>query len=69
MLEIERITHEEAVRRSLRSSTRTAGLILGAHHGQILNIEVTFTISVPANFAKAVLADYIKEQEGKPHDD
>jgi hypothetical protein len=59
-----RLTLEEAIRQSLTDDTRCAGAILAADFGATVRTQITFSYEAPANYAKTVLADFIKEKQG-----
>ncbi len=63
MLNVQKLTHEEAIRMALRDDPRCAGNILNASPGARLTVQYSVQIEVPVNLAKAVLSDYLKEQE------
>lgn len=65
MIEFYKHTHEEAIRQSIKDSPRTAGLILAADDGERIKVRISFDYEVPAKYAKAVLADYVREQTEK----
>ena len=65
MIEFYKHTHEEAIRQSIKDSPSAAGLILAADDSERLKFRISFDYEVPAKYAKAILADYVKEQAAK----
>lgn len=61
MLQFHKLTHEEAIRKTLMDDPSTAGTILTAETGSTLLCKIIFEYEIPANFAKAVLADVVVE--------
>ena len=59
-------THEEVIRMAIRDDPTCAGSIINANPGDMLSVRYTLTIEVPANLAKAVLSDYLKEKGETP---
>lgn len=64
MREFIKLTTEEAIHQTLKSDPRAAGTIIQASDGQTVRLHLTQVYDVPAKYAKAVLADYVKEGMG-----
>ena len=65
MLAFYKHTHEEAILQTIKQDQNTAGVILSAKDTDRITCRISFEYGVPANYAKLVLADYIKEQATK----
>ena len=65
MVELYKHTHEEAILQTIKQDQNTAGVILSAKGTDRITCRIYFEYEVPANYAKLVLADYIKEQATK----
>ena len=65
MIQFHKHTHEEAIIQSIKQDQNAAGAILSAKDTDRITCRIYFDYEVPANYAKLVLADYIKEQSTK----
>lgn len=65
MIEFYKHTYEEAIRQTIRQDQNAAGAILSTKGTDRITCRIYFDYEVPANYAKLVLADYIKEQSIK----
>ncbi len=63
MIQFHKLTMEDAVIKTLTDDRSAAGQILNAKPGDKIRCRITYEYTVPANFAKAVLADYVKKQQ------
>lgn len=64
MREFVKLTTEEAIRETLRQDPTLAGTILKAADNDTVHLHLTQKYEVPAKYARAVLADYVKEGAG-----
>jgi hypothetical protein len=62
MIEIQRFTHEEALRRTFKDDPSTVGQLLTADDNCTLHATFTYKYDVPVKYAKQILKDYINEQ-------
>lgn len=65
MIEFYKHTYEEAILQTIKQDPNAAGAILSAKGTGRITCRICFEYEVPANYAKVVLADYIKEQVTK----
>ena len=63
MIQFHKLTMEDAILKTLKDDRRAAGVILDARNGDTITCSITYRYEVPANFAKAVLADHVRAQE------
>lgn len=68
MLEIERMTTEEALRKALEADDRTVSRCIEARPGGSVTVRLYYEFDVPALYAKAIALEWVKEQleAGKP---
>lgn len=67
MIQYERMTTEEALRRAFKDDSRAIGIVIDAKHSDTVRVSLPLSFEVPAKFAKAILADYLNEtlKEGR----
>lgn len=67
MIEIIRMTHEEAIRRTLQDDPGTAWRILNADADDTIYCVMSYTYKVPATYAKAILSAVVAERNTAPN--
>lgn len=62
MINLERVAHEELIRRTLDTSPGSLGTIMRAPDSGSVHLTVMYSYTVPTKYAKAILADYLREK-------